>query len=1445
MKIKWITISFISVLLLISLISFVVTDEEPPPEDPPGFWNGAKLPIGMTENQYNYDPISKIITDSNGLTFKRLNNGGVKINNERFLAFAITGKIGEVNYKKSILDFDWTWYLNETDDGHVFYAINYAENNNTAFKWTQYYHFYENPWRQMKIQHYVENNMATITETKMYYMTNVLDGDTIEYNGTKYMVNDHMGTLKQGDLNDIISRVNFNSGYDFVFDDLIADGFDITDFYIGSGAPLGKPNINITAIGFTKGNGIFPNGTSIWVDPTFTTDRAGSIAITPLDDDELIIVWCDENANDVEFQHYYINGTPIGSQVPVDDSFPSCASRNGLSASAFNSTHFVIGWVDKLENIISFRVYDSGTPVTGIIDVDTDVAGSLSVSTSAFNSTHFVISWHDDEFDYVSFKTYLYNGTNLTGIIDADQSVLNSNSVPVSAFNSTHFVISWQDKFDKDASFKTYLYNGTNLTGIIDADDTIGLSFAVDNSAFNSTHFVIGWFDEIDDDASFKIYLYNGTNLTGIIDADIEVGNNSDSISVSAMNSSYFVIGWFDEVEENYKFAVYDSDGNLKAGPTVSSSTGDIIGFTQFQTLSSYQAATNIGFKDPSSNPLFIHAYPVSTSQADWRVYNADGSPYEQISPTWSNNMTDDTNIKYNDTVQFNVTWSDNFGLSGWIFNSNITGTEVNSTFNTTWGPNNESTYYIRINVSLDQDLFYRFYANDTSNNWNETYKFVFTVMNPAPSWSNNITNDTQIQFNETVVFNTTWEDETGLSGWIFNSNITGTEVNSTFNTTFGPNNESTYTLKVNVSEGEDFFYRFYANNTGNNWTATDKFVITMETPWVEYDYYMVANWTGHYNESGCTDDLLWYLSMHNISSGLGFNFPFYNETILSTEVVFLDREGRLLFTPDDSDDTPTTPEFLEEKLIAPRWTHYAGTSADGIYACVNQGVFPNRYAVFRWDGQYNYEEGTIQTEIVLYENGTIQLNYGIVQDQSGTDDAWYRGISNANSGQNITASGTNSEASNFGQVYRPYNDTIDPQWSNNITNDTHILPNDLVGFNVTWSDANLAGWIFNSNITGIELNSSFNTTFGPNGESTYYIVVNVSLDQDIFYRFYANDTSNNWGETDKFNFTVANEVPVIPNIIAPANNTYWNYTPINLQYNATDIDSDTLTYYIYINGTLNGSTTGNWSFNASDGFYNWSVVAGDGIDNSSNSSTWNFTIDTINPTLNITSPVNGTSYSAKTIALTLTNTDTNLDYCFFNVTKTASGDLEGARNRSADCSNTTSLVVDLLTDYTVNIYSFDLAGNSNSSSIEFTTTEAELEGGSGPGGGGGGGVTTTREVEVVRVCGDGVCASPLENVQNCPNATLTQQHVDFLQTIDVSAEVGTLGDCLSSCGDGICWIDESSARCPADCLTFAQKARSPVVLAVTLAIALVIFAYAAQQKRLGKKKKFRDYFRR
>lgn len=232
--------------------------------------------------RFNYGSCgSNCFRDSNGLIY-RLSNDSRKayVNlydiNDNYLSsfgFGITGKVGSINYLYTTLNFTWTWsnQSNSTTGEFVFTGWN----GRTNFNWTQEYHFYPN--QSMKIKNRVENNLGVdITNAKFWYIQTVNETSGIWFNGTRF----NNDTNKSGEFDNLISRVRFEDDYVFNYDDLLANGFNITNFYLGNGSVIGVPSIRILAIGITKGLSILPNGANVTIDPTITigADEGGKDA---------------------------------------------------------------------------------------------------------------------------------------------------------------------------------------------------------------------------------------------------------------------------------------------------------------------------------------------------------------------------------------------------------------------------------------------------------------------------------------------------------------------------------------------------------------------------------------------------------------------------------------------------------------------------------------------------------------------------------------------------------------------------------------------------------------------------------------------------------------------------------------------------------------------------------------------------------------------------------------------------------------------------------------------------------------------------------------------------------------------------------------------------------------------------------------------------------------
>jgi hypothetical protein len=107
-----------------------------------------------------------------------------------------------------------------------------------------------------------------------------------------------------------------------------------------------------------------------------------------------------------------------------------------------------------------------------------------------------------------------------------------------------------------------------------------------------------------------------------------------------------------------------------------------------------------------------------------------------QITPATPHTYTE------NQEYTFNITWTDNFEVETVIFEHNFSGTKTNTTVE---GTNNKYNFTI---LNLDSGIYtYKWYANDTSNNKNETTTYTYTINKAEPeinlylnSEQNNIT---------------------------------------------------------------------------------------------------------------------------------------------------------------------------------------------------------------------------------------------------------------------------------------------------------------------------------------------------------------------------------------------------------------------------------------------------------------------------------------------------------------------------------------------------------------------------------------------------------------------------------------------------------------------------------------------------------------------------------
>jgi hypothetical protein len=240
---------------------------------------------------------------------------------------------------------------------------------------------------------------------------------------------------------------------------------------------------------------------------------------------------------------------------------------------------------------------------------------------------------------------------------------------------------------------------------------------------------------------------------------------------------------------------VWDSAVNFTATPQ-SISTAKTLNSTVGSKVSyEWNFTDNVGNKNDTGIQTFT---------------TADGTPpillQYQASP-----------IQASASCNFTAQFQDEVDLSGWIFNSNETGTSINSTW-ASFSANPDWANVTKTLPSLGATVSFQWFANDTSNNWVATTLLSITTTNSlAPTYSD-ITYSTSSP-NTACTFSCLWQGTYGMSGFIFSINTAGTWTNNTWTALSG--NPVYASAVASLPSSGTVQFMWYANDTSDNWNST------------------------------------------------------------------------------------------------------------------------------------------------------------------------------------------------------------------------------------------------------------------------------------------------------------------------------------------------------------------------------------------------------------------------------------------------------------------------------------------------------------------------------------------------------------------------------------------------------------------------------------------------
>lgn len=222
-------------------------------------------PIYVIDNLWQGYFSDNTYYNNDGLEFTPSEDGYVEISEggitQRYFGFGIT------SHQKNLTveDYTWDWKYNETTQ--ILGGVNITK----KFRWNIQLDFQDS--ERPKITHNITNNWKNLTNVKMWYIFTVNEGEVAIYDDTVYNLSEDYH--KSGNLNGIAQKIIFPIEI-FNFTDVVLDGFDIKDFYVGNASRFSRPEKRVLAVGISKGTMNLKKGKNMTIDPTIYKEISDS-----------------------------------------------------------------------------------------------------------------------------------------------------------------------------------------------------------------------------------------------------------------------------------------------------------------------------------------------------------------------------------------------------------------------------------------------------------------------------------------------------------------------------------------------------------------------------------------------------------------------------------------------------------------------------------------------------------------------------------------------------------------------------------------------------------------------------------------------------------------------------------------------------------------------------------------------------------------------------------------------------------------------------------------------------------------------------------------------------------------------------------------------------------------------------------------------------------------
>ena len=561
------------------------------------------------------------------------------------------------------------------------------------------------------------------------------------------------------------------------------------------------------------------------------------------------------------------NGASFTKYTPITG---TTINQAEMSIQTRGSRIYIINYNDSADEYMNFVIINNadGSVIqknTTIFTLGTSTAVnypmSMTVNGTGDTSDIILISFMDDDDDDVYAINSTDGGTTFGSAVLVQAGTWFYCSI---THNVTHQFISYSGAIGTGVEYATLGATWTSYTFSAPGGDEIEGSLTINelnkptlfftNNQYNTNQDIV--FSKLTSGTAFDAYTYltNDSSSNRFVNTKMFFDNNKLEWIWRRNNSGLFQM-WYD-------YLSFTGEPNVLGVPFIFNKT---ISITNCSAL--YNGATNGRMEyiwylggilqklNGSTANTITNLTKTYTSAApygsgNWtcsaRAYN--GSAYsgwvnsttvngtgtgETINPTWSLNQTNSTVA--GSWIKHSLNWTDNVGLSGYIFNfCNGTWNGNCGWVNDTWVAFNSNTWSNVskiVNSTTGAHMAWGVYANDTSNNWNASSVFTYDTTagsdSTPPTFSSYSANTTIAGM--PVNISVKISDEIALSGYIFETNNTGTFKNTTWGAMASGGTAQNITT-LNTTMGITVNITFYANDSSNNWGIYRATLITNTT---------------------------------------------------------------------------------------------------------------------------------------------------------------------------------------------------------------------------------------------------------------------------------------------------------------------------------------------------------------------------------------------------------------------------------------------------------------------------------------------------------------------------------------------------------------------------------------------------------------------------------------